>query len=139
MAQQCPSCGGFDISAETDRFHCLDCGNYFTYDDAEAKDGPGEPLYHPEERPDESVPAPTPTDHAELAAEAKTGDEGIDAPQQLAEAPDLPSMTKAEIADHAEEQGIEGVTMAQKKDEMIATVEEAKSGEVVSQPTEGTP
>lgn len=88
MAQACPNCGGFDVSQEADRFHCLNCGNYYTYDDAQAKDGPApEPLFVPEERTEGAQVDPEPTDHDALAAEAKTGDEGIDAPAQTAEAP----------------------------------------------------
>jgi predicted nucleic acid-binding Zn-ribbon protein len=131
MAQQCPRCGGFDISPETDRFHCLDCGEYFTFDDVEAKDGPApEPLFTPEERVDEPEVVPEPTDHEALAQDAQTGSEGIDTTPSVEEAPaapDLTAMTKAEIADHAAAQGIEGVDTSMKKDEMIATVQEATS------------
>ena len=88
MALTCPSCGGFDISPEADRYHCLNCGNFFTYDNETASDGPGEPLFHPEEREVSDEVTPEPTNHEELAKAAQTGDEGIDSPSQSANVPD---------------------------------------------------
>jgi hypothetical protein len=59
-------------------------------------------------------------------AEASRGLPTVPAPTAPAEeAPDLGAMTKAELEEYAKDMGIEGVSMSQTKDEMVATIEDA--------------
>ena len=126
MAQACPNCGGFDISQEADRYHCLNCGNYFTYDHEEAKDGPGEPLFHPEERTVEAEPQREPTDHAAIAAESQTGSEGIDSAIVLDQEPTA-GQTSAEKAPSPTPEAAPASEIG------------VESGEAVSEPTQEAP
>jgi hypothetical protein len=134
MAQTCPNCGGFDISQETDRFHCLDCGNYFTYDDQPAEAGAAEePLFTPEARDEPAQEHLPPTDHAALAADVPQDREGLDVgpvpgtdETSAEQDTNLQSLTKAQLENYAEENNIEGVNATtQTKDEMISNIEGA--------------
>ena len=138
MAMTCPNCGGFDISPETDRFHCLDCGNYFTYDNAEASAGPApEPLFVPEERVAEVQENPEPTDHAALAAAQATGTEGIDA-QVQSSAEQTPPAPSADPTHTTAQPGGEAAPAETNPGTENAdqTAREGDSGEAVSQPTQ---